>query len=54
MAFLARPDRSRLMVTAPAGFGKTALLANLVASKPEAFAYHFFAPSGFGFEKVPL
>jgi hypothetical protein len=51
LAFLGRPERSRLMVTAPAGFGKTALLANLVASKPEAFAYHFFAPSGFGFDE---
>ena len=31
-----------LMVTAPAGFGKTALMAALVSRTPEAFAYHFF------------
>jgi hypothetical protein len=31
-----------LVLTAPAGFGKTALMANLVASTPQAFAYHFF------------
>ncbi len=31
-----------LVITAPAGFGKTALSANLIASQTDAFAYHFF------------
>jgi ATP/maltotriose-dependent transcriptional regulator MalT len=31
-----------LVLTAPAGFGKTALLANLVSASPDAFAYHSF------------
>jgi len=31
-----------LVVTAPAGFGKSALMASLVSSTPAAFAYHFF------------
>ncbi len=30
------------VITAPAGFGKTALLAALVSTTPMAFAYHFF------------
>ena len=33
-----------MVVTAPAGFGKTALIANLISAEPEAFAYHFFSP----------
>jgi WD40 repeat protein len=33
-----------LVITAPAGFGKTALVANLISERPEAFAYHFFTP----------
>jgi len=41
---LQRPTGSVLVVTAPAGFGKTALLAALVNSQPDAFAYHFFTP----------
>jgi hypothetical protein len=39
---LQQPTGSVLVITAPAGFGKTALLANLVKQTPEAFAYHFF------------
>jgi len=35
---------SVLLITAPAGFGKTALLAALVNAQPDAFAYHFFTP----------
>ncbi len=34
-----------LVVTAPGGFGKTALMARLIHAQPEAFAYHFFYPS---------
>ncbi|MBK6873950.1 MAG: toll/interleukin-1 receptor domain-containing protein [Kineosporiaceae bacterium] len=44
MEFAARRDGGYLVVTAPPGFGKTSLVANLVAATPEAFAYHFFAP----------
>jgi hypothetical protein len=33
-----------LVITAPAGFGKTSLTASLVAGAPDAFAYHFFTP----------
>ena len=33
-----------LVVTAPAGFGKTAFAASIVEEQPEAFAYHFFSP----------
>jgi hypothetical protein len=40
--FIADPAGGYLVITAPAGFGKTALIANLVSSTPEAFAYHFF------------
>lgn len=35
---------SVLVITAPAGFGKTALLATLISQTPAAFAYHFFTP----------
>jgi len=41
---LQQPTGSVLVVTAPAGFGKTALLAALVSQTPDAFAYHFFTP----------
>nr|WP_322709634.1 NACHT domain-containing protein [Nostoc sp. ChiSLP03a]MDZ8210793.1 NACHT domain-containing protein [Nostoc sp. ChiSLP03a] len=34
-----------LVITAPAGFGKTSLMAKLVSEAPGTFAYHFFAPS---------
>ena len=40
--FIRDPDGGYLVVTAPAGFGKTALMTNLVWETPEAFAYHFF------------
>lgn len=33
-----------LVITAGAGFGKTSLMATLVGSTPNAFAYHFFTP----------
>ncbi len=42
--FIRRPRGGYFVVTAPAGFGKTALMANLVSNTPEAFAYHFFTP----------
>ena len=42
--FIRQPAGGYLVVTAPAGFGKTALMANLVSGTPEAFAYHFFSP----------
>lgn len=41
-AFLAGPG-GLLAVTAPAGLGKTALLAHLVRSDPHRYAYHFFS-----------
>ncbi|HKY23400.1 MAG TPA: toll/interleukin-1 receptor domain-containing protein, partial [Vicinamibacterales bacterium] len=44
MQFAARDEGGYLVITAPPGFGKTALVANLVSATPEAFAYHFFAP----------
>ena len=34
-----------LIVTAPAGFGKSACLASLISQMPETCVYHFFAPS---------
>ncbi len=34
-----------LVVSGPAGFGKTALMAALIQATPEAFAYHFFNPA---------
>ena len=43
MQFAAREEGGYLVITAPPGFGKTALIANLVSATPEAFAYHFFA-----------
>ncbi len=42
--FIHSPKGGYLVITAPAGFGKTALLANLVSRTPKAFAYHFFTP----------
>ncbi|HRF03614.1 toll/interleukin-1 receptor domain-containing protein [Accumulibacter sp.] len=44
MQFAADEQGGYLAITAPPGFGKTALIANLVDATPEAFAYHFFAP----------
>lgn len=41
-AFLADPARCLLLVEAPAGYGKTALLANLVGDHTFPHAYHFF------------
>jgi tetratricopeptide (TPR) repeat protein len=43
-SFIHNTSSGYLVVTAPAGFGKTALIANLVDRTPDAFAYHFFAP----------
>lgn len=37
-------DGGYFVITAPAGFGKTSVMAALVHRTPEAFAYHFFAP----------
>ena len=42
--FISKSEGGYLVITAPAGFGKTALMANLVTNNPEAFAYHFFSP----------
>jgi len=42
--FIRDPSGGYLVVTAPAGFGKTSLMASLVSSTPHAFAYHFFTP----------
>lgn len=39
------PAKPYVLLTAPEGFGKTALLAALVTSDPEIYAYHFFASS---------
>jgi hypothetical protein len=44
-AFLQQPRAGCLLITAPPGFGKTALMASLIQSNPNAFVYHFFAPS---------
>ncbi len=44
MAFVGGPDPGYCVVSAPAGFGKTALAANLVAGAGDAIAYHFFTP----------
>ncbi|WP_200939315.1 serine protease, partial [Arthrobacter sp. Leaf337] len=41
--FMAGPG-GILAITAPAGLGKTALLASLVRQDPDRFAYHFFTP----------
>lgn len=40
--FMADPEGGYLVVTAPAGFGKTTLMANLVDRDSLANAYHFF------------
>ncbi len=41
--FIQGPAPGYLVVTAPAGFGKTALMAQLVRADRDAFAYHFFS-----------
>jgi tetratricopeptide (TPR) repeat protein len=41
-SFVQEPSGGYLAVTAPPGFGKTALMAKLVSAAPEAYAYHFF------------
>ena len=38
------PAGSYSVITAPAGFGKTAAMAALVHQTPQAFAFHFFTP----------
>lgn len=43
-AFAADPTGRYLFLTAPAGFGKTALLANWVDPESVRVAYHFFDP----------
>jgi hypothetical protein len=43
-AFVRELAGGYLLVTAGAGLGKTALMANVVASHPGELAYHFFAP----------
>lgn len=43
-AFAADPAGRYLLLTAPAGFGKTALLANWVDPESVRVAYHFFNP----------
>ena len=43
-AFIEDPKGGYLAITAPPGFGKTALMATLVRAAPEAYAYHFFTP----------
>ncbi len=40
--FIQSPEGGYLVITTKAGFGKTALLADLVSRTPTAFAYHFF------------
>jgi tetratricopeptide (TPR) repeat protein len=42
--FISRPQGGYLAITGAAGFGKTALVANLIGDDPHAFAYHFFSP----------
>jgi Domain of unknown function (DUF4062) len=42
--FVSKPDGGYLVLTAPPGFGKTALLANLVR-RTGGLAYHFFTSS---------
>ncbi len=42
--FMRQEKGGYLAVTAPAGFGKTSLMAALIRSAPDAFAYHFFTP----------
>ncbi len=43
-AFMQNPAGGYLLVTAGAGLGKTALMANLVARHRDDLAYHFFSP----------
>lgn len=39
------PAKRYVLLTAPPGFGKTALLAALVSNDPDMCAYHFFSPT---------
>ena len=41
--FINKLSGSYLVIKAPAGFGKTSLMAKLVNEAPKTFAYHFFA-----------
>jgi hypothetical protein len=41
-AFLDAPDPGYLVITAPAGYGKTALAVQLIEARRETTAYHFF------------
>ena len=40
--FMLSQEGGYLVITAPAGFGKTALVAQLVSREPSQIAYHFF------------
>ena len=40
--FINKPIGGYLVIKAPAGFGKTSLMAKLVNEAQETFAYHFF------------
>lgn len=42
--FINKVTGGYLVITAPAGFGKTSLMAKLVSEASETFAYHFFTP----------
>ena len=44
-AFIQERSGCYLVISGPAGFGKTALLASLVRRAPQTIAYHFFAPN---------
>lgn len=41
--FINKLSGGYLVIKAPAGFGKTSLMAKLLSEAPETFAYHFFA-----------
>jgi hypothetical protein len=41
--FMLRPEGGYLVITAPAGFGKTAIAARLANREPGRIAYHFFS-----------
>lgn len=42
--FIEQQSSSYLIITAPAGFGKTSLIAKFISEAQENFGYHFFAP----------